>query len=201
MNHFSAISNQQSAFNHGMDIPAFLIDLETRVKAWATAFDASVTLAEEAVHAMELLDGTGRSVNVVLWFDGDDATGPDAPESTLHAGKIWLGITRHAGLSKNHFANMVEDDPHRAALLRIVQDLRRFLLGQTFANGLQECAAGAWLHSDGMSPLAIAPGQFLRGYALRMKINYTALVDAPVEGAHGGAMDDGPPPEFGAAPA
>ena len=184
--------------NTGMDLVAFLTDLETRVQAWGKPFDANVALAEETAHAMELLEGGGQGVNVVLWFDGDDATGPDVPESTLHAGRIYVGVTRHAGLARKHFANLIEGDARRPALLGVIQDLRKFLLAQTFADGLQEGPAGAWLHSDGMTAISLAPGQFLRGYALRFKINYTARV-AELGPCHD-ADDDGPPPEFGAVP-
>jgi len=125
-------------YNTGMDIPAFLVDLLTRLEGWGAAYGAEVQLAEETVHAMELLEGGGNGVNVVLWFDGDDDTGSDAPESTLHNGKIWIGVTRFAGLARAHFANMIKGDEKRPALLGIIQDLRKFLLAQTFKDGLPE---------------------------------------------------------------
>jgi hypothetical protein len=172
-----------------MDLTDFLRDLRGRVETWGKKYGANVMLAEETVHAMELLEGGGRGVNVVLWYDGDDAGGPDEPESTIHTGKIWFGVTRHAGLARHHFANMIDGDAEKPALLGIVQDLRKFLYKQAFETGLHETPEGAWFKSDGMAPLSIAPGQFLRGYALRMRINYTALVagdepchDAPTEG-------------------
>jgi len=171
--------------NYGMDLAEFLRDLEKRIRVeWAPAHKAHVVLAEEAVHAMELLEGSWRGVNVVLWWDGDQPGGPDEIESTIHTGKVWIGVTRHAGLARAHFANLIEDDKNRPALLGIVQDLRKFLLGQTFETGLSEGPGGAYLSSDGMAPIAMEKGTFLRGYALRVKINYTALVAGP-DACHG----------------
>jgi len=168
-----------------MDICAFLVDLRERLKKWGEPHNANVQLAEETVHAIELLEGGGLGVNVVVWWEGDDPAGEDLPESTIHNGKLWVGVTRHAGLAKQHFQNHIEGDEKRPALLGIVQSLRKFLFAQTFADGLPECETGAYLHSAGMKPLAFAPGQFLRGYSLRMGINYTALVgdeeDVPPE--------------------
>ena len=172
--------------NYGMDLCDFMRDFLARIRHWAKKYDADVVLAEEAVHAMELLEGGGRGVNIVLWYDGDQPGGPDEIESTIHIGKLWIGVTRHAGLARAHFANLIEGDDERPALLGIVQDLRKFLLGQMFKDGLPESPEGAYLSSDGMAPLTLEKGTFLRGYALRVKINFTALVARP-ETCHEGA--------------
>jgi hypothetical protein len=143
-------------------------ELADRITAgWAADNRASVAIAEDPAHALELLSaGRADGAALVLFYLNDAPDGDDFAEDTRVEAQIRVGIVQAPGLR-------LRDGKAAPRVLQVIDSFRRWFAGQRFASTLAETLA-----YRGMTHIPTAAGQALHGYAMTWAAGYAYDVDA-----------------------
>lgn len=137
---------------------------------WAGDHNARVTVADDPVHAIELLTaGQSNGCAVVLFYGGDDPADDLFTEDTLLRANIRIGVSQKRGL-KQRDSNAV------VSLLDQIASLRKMLRTETIEGLIEDQAY------KGMAPLTYPDGSAFNGYALRYTCMFADDVDVIQEG-------------------
>lgn len=139
-----------------------LDELAQRLReGFAPAKSASVAVAADPAHAMEILGGVRPgAAAVVLFYDGDAADGEDDLDGdTLVEARVSAAVVQHPGLA----AKPAQSAP---GALRMAQDLRKFIAALAMGGALE-----GWNYA-GMASLQNYAGEILHGYALTWRCRY-----------------------------
>lgn len=122
---------------------------------WAPGAKASVTVAEDPAHALELLSaGRSGGCALVLFYLSDAADGDEFAEDTRLDAQIRIGIVQQPGLK-------LRDGKSAPPVLEKVDRFRAWMSGQEFAGLLD-----GGLKYKGMTHIPSGSGSALHGYAL-----------------------------------
>ena len=133
---------------------------------YATPRQATVAVAADPAHAMELLAAgrPGGAAVVMFYLSDADAADGDLPEDTRVEGRIRIGVVRHQGLAAQPAVGvpgaLEEAEALRTCMARIVAD-------ETLTGGYEYA---------GMTYLQNNKGELLHGYALDYKALYAYTV-------------------------
>jgi len=122
---------------------------------WADRFQASVVIADDPAHALQLLTaGSPRGCVVVIFYVSDTLAGDDFVEDTLLSARLRIGVVKGTGMQ-------LRDGKKPPAVLSVVDSLRAFIGSQEF-EGLMDLD----LVYNGMQYIPTADGKAMHGYAL-----------------------------------
>jgi hypothetical protein len=129
---------------------------------WAGPLGATVTVAEDPAHALELLTaGRPDGVALVLFYLSDQLDGDDLDEDTRLAAAIRVAVVQRPGLKRR-------DGGDAPAVLEVADGLRAWVANASF-DGL---LAGGRLKYRGMTHIPTTQGSALHGYALTVEALY-----------------------------
>lgn len=129
-------------------------------KSWAGDHSARVTVANDPVHAIELLTaGQPNGCAVVLFYGGDDPADDMFTADTLLRANIRIGVSQKQGLKLRTSESVV-------TLLDQIASLRKLMGGAAIENLVEPPIY------KGMAPLTYPDGQAFSGYALRYDCMY-----------------------------
>lgn len=149
-----------------------LIEFEKLISLqWAGDHSARVTVANDPVHAIELLSaGKNDGCAIVLFYGGDEPADDMFTEDTLLRANIRIGVSQKHGLK-------IRTSDSAVTLLDQIASLRK-LMGGAVIEGLVDQPV-----YKGMSPLTYPDGQAFSGYALRYDCLYADdIVETTEEG-------------------
>lgn len=133
---------------------------------WSQSHRAVVKVAEDPVHALELLQaGMPGFCLVVLFYVSDTADGDDLYEDVRTDAQIRIGITQSAGVLRKR------DGSTPPPVLRNQGELRKWLESRCY-DGLLE-----GLNYKGMQYIPTQDGKALNGYALTYGVLYAHDID------------------------
>jgi hypothetical protein len=126
---------------------------------WAGSHRATVAVAEDPAHAVELLSaGKAGGATVVVFYLSDQAD--DEADDVRVDALIRVAVVQTPGLRQR-------DGRATPAVLQVVDDLRRWMGDQLFARLL-----GGRLGYRGMTHIPVASGAAMHGYALTFSAVY-----------------------------
>jgi CheY-like chemotaxis protein len=129
---------------------------------WAAALGATVTVAADPAHALELLTaGRPDGVACVLFYLSDQADGDDMDEDTRVAAAIRVAVIQKPGLKRR-------DGGDSPAVLEVADGLRNWAASETLTGLL----SGGRLRYRGMTHIPTEQGSALHGYALTFEALY-----------------------------
>lgn len=136
---------------------------------WSADHNASVTVAADPAHAIELLSaGQNDGCAVVVFYGGDEPANDEFMEDTLLRPNIRIGVAQKQGLK-------VRDGRDAISVLDQIASLRKMLRKENI-EGLVEQAV-----YKGMMPLQYTDGRAMHGYALRYEPLYADVVEETTE--------------------
>ena len=139
---------------------------------WADALAATVTVAADPAHALELLTaGRPDGVACVLFYLSDQADGDDMDEDTRVAASIRVAVIQKPGLKRR-------DGGDSPAVLEVADGLRNWAANDTT---LTDLLSGGRLRYLGMTHIPTEQGSALHGYALTFEAIYAYDISIPVE--------------------
>jgi hypothetical protein len=129
---------------------------------WAADLGATVTVAADPAHALELLTaGRPDGVACVLFYLSDQADGDDMDEDTRVAAAIRVAVIQKPGLKRR-------DGGDSPAVLEVADGLRNWAARETLTGLL----SGGRLRYRGMTHIPTEQGSALHGYALTFEALY-----------------------------
>lgn len=144
-----------------------LNELETLLtKNFNQAHSATVAVAADPAHALDLLAAgrPGATLIVLFYIDDAPAGEEDLEGDTLVEGSLRVAVVQHPG--------MAVKPAHRApAVLATTEALRSFITRQTIDGVL------GGMSYAGMQHLANYAGEILHGYTLTFKVCYAFELD------------------------
>lgn len=139
---------------------------------WADDLAATVTVAADPAHALELLTaGRPDGVACVLFYLSDQADGDDMDEDTRVSASIRVAVIQKPGLKRR-------DGGDSPAVLEVADGLRNWAANDTTLTGL---LSGGRLRYRGMTHIPTEQGSALHGYALTFEALYAYDISIPVE--------------------
>jgi hypothetical protein len=130
---------------------------------WAADLGATVTVAADPAHALELLTaGRPDGVACVLFYLSDQADGDDMDEDTRVAAAIRVAVIQKPGLKRR-------DGGDSPAVLEVADGLRNWAANDTTLTNL---LSGGRLRYRGMTHIPTEQGSTLHGYALTFEALY-----------------------------
>lgn len=103
---------------------ALLTELRSDLEPWVRAKKGELSVARDPFHFLELLAESPAGFRVVLHWDGEANPGDEPQAGVFSAQRISLGVTANLGLTAKPGEALHKPTPNRAALLRIVADVR-----------------------------------------------------------------------------
>lgn len=103
---------------------ALLGELRADLEPWVKQRKGELSVARDPYHFLELLAESPAGFRVVLHWDGETNPGDDALAGVFAAQKLSLGLTANLGLTAKPDEALHKPTASRAALLRILADVR-----------------------------------------------------------------------------
>lgn len=134
---------------------------------WAGDTQATVAVAEDPAHALDLLTAARPdSCSVVLFYLSDQADGDEFEEDTRLAAQIRVAIVKTPGLK-------LRSGEPVPAVLKLIDSFRAWMAMQTFESLL---GIGGLVYK-GMTHIPAAQGNVLHGYAMTFEAVYAAALE------------------------
>lgn len=128
---------------------------------WASDKRATVTVAADPAHAVELLTaGSANGCAVVIFYLSDLPDADEFDQDTRVAAQIRVAVVQNPGLT-------LRDGRKAPAVLRLIDDFRKWFAAQTIEGTLDTT-----LKYKGMTHIPAAAGNALHGYAMTYEAVY-----------------------------
>lgn len=128
---------------------------------WAGKHSARVSVADNPGHAINLLTQGLGGVSAVVFYMSDTPTVSSFPGNTMLDATVRIGVVQKTSLE-------VRDGSGASPILDVVDDLRKYMAGvASKVEGLADP-----LEYKGMTPIQMADGRALDGYALSYLARY-----------------------------
>jgi hypothetical protein len=106
---------------------ALLTELRADLEPWVRAKKGDLSIARDPYHFLELLAESPSGFRVVLHWDGEANPGDDAQAGVFATQRISAGVTANLGLTAKPGEALHKPTANRAALLRLLADVRERL--------------------------------------------------------------------------
>jgi hypothetical protein len=104
--------------------------------SWVKAKKGELSVARDPYNFLELLAESPAGWRVVLHWDGETNPSDDAQVGVFAAQKISLGLTANLGLTAKPDESLHKPSPARAALLKILADVRERVRGKVWPDDI-----------------------------------------------------------------
>jgi hypothetical protein len=154
--------------------PAQILALyQADLKVWARDNKATLSIARDPYHVLELLAETPAGLRLILHWNGDAPVG-DQEEAIGSNNNIEVVLSYNMGLMAQPDAALVTAQPNRPALLKLVSDVRERVLSLGVTDA--ETGAGLSARYAGCETVATPEGIPLAAYKLKFEFD-AALPD------------------------
>lgn len=153
-------------------IDEILEKLYCAIEKWGEPHKASVSIARDPFHVLEILAENPQGFRVIVHWAGDE-NASDIMERPLADHKIQIVFSYNLGLTAKPDLALIQGQQNRPALYKLLDDLRALVLGLAFP----DFETAEYCIYTGTEPVVTPDGIPLAAY--RLKFHLIAAVAVP----------------------